>query len=147
MLVRLHIDGTFVAVLWVHLVFALPYLWGLLAPARAAIDPRYQQVAATLGAARATTWLTVTAPLLARSSLLAWPWRFRSALHCILPTLFAGGGRVATAAMEAAAAAGSGNLRLASVHALLLAVAPLCAFAAAYTAGFLLFRHRQDVPH
>ncbi len=43
LLVRLYLDGTFVAVLWSHLVFALPYLWGLLAPRasdnRAALRP------------------------------------------------------------------------------------------------------------
>lgn len=146
LLVRLHIDGTFIAVLWAHLVFALPYLWGLLAPARAAIDPRYQQVAATLGTAPAKTWLYVTAPLLARSSLLAAALAFSVSVALYLPTLFAGAGRISTAATEAAAAAGSGNLRLGSVYALLLAVAPLCAFAAAYAAGSLMFRRRQGMP-
>lgn len=146
LLVRLHIDGTFVAVLWSHLVFALPYLWGLLAPARAAVDPRYDQVAATLGVSPARRWLTVTAPLLARSSLLALALAISVSVALYLPTLFAGAGRVATAATEAAAAAGSGNLRLAAAHAILLTVIPLAAFAAAYAGGALLFRHRRGVP-
>ena len=145
LLVRMNIDGTFVAVLWSHLVFALPYLWGLLAPARAAIDPRYQQVAATLGASPSKTWLAITAPLLARSGLLALALAFSVSIALYLPTLFAGAGRFATAATEAAAAAGSGNLRLASVHALLLAVLPLLAFAGAYASGSWLFRRRQGV--
>jgi len=146
LLVRLNIDGTFVAVLWSHLIFALPYLWGILAPARAAIDPRYEQVAATLGVTRSVTWLTVTAPLLARSMLLALALAFSVSVALYLPTLFAGAGRVATAATEAAAAAGSGNLRLAAAHAILLAVIPLAAFAAAFTGGAALFRQRRGVP-
>lgn len=146
LLVRLNIDGTFVAVLWSHLVFALPYLWGLLAPARAAIDPRYLQVSATLGRTGSRTWLLVTAPMLLRSSLLALALAFSVSIALYLPTLFAGAGRIATAATEAAAAAGSGNLRLASVHALLLAAAPLCAFGLAYLANALLFRQRRDMP-
>lgn len=146
LLVRMNIDGTFVAVLWSHLVFALPYLWGLLAPARAAIDPRYQQVAATLGASPSKTWLSITAPLLARSGLLALALAFSVSIALYLPTLFAGAGRFSTAATEAAAAAGSGNLRLASMHALLLAVLPLLAFAGAYASGSWLFRHRHGVP-
>lgn len=146
LLVRLNIDGTFVAVLWSHLVFALPYLWGLMAPARAAIDPRYQQVAATLGARPARAWLRITLPLLARSGLLAFALAFSVSIALYLPTLFAGAGRFATAATEAAAAAGSGNLRLASVHALMLAVLPLLAFAIAYASGAWLFRRRQGVP-
>ncbi len=146
LLVRLHIDGLFVAVLWSHLVFALPYLWGLLAPARAAIDPRYDQVAATLGVSSTRRWLTVTAPLLARATLLAAALAISVSVALYLPTLFAGAGRISTAATEAAAAAGSGNLRLAAAHAILLAVIPLAAFAAAYAGGVLLFRHRRGVP-
>lgn len=146
LLVRLNIDGTFVAVLWSHLVFALPYLWGILAPARAAIDPRYEQVAATLGVSRSATWLTVTAPLLTRATLLALALGFSVSVALYLPTLFAGAGRVATAATEAAAAAGSGNLRLASTHAILLAMIPLAAFAIAYAGGALLFRQRRGMP-
>jgi putative thiamine transport system permease protein len=146
LLVRMHIDGTFLAVLWSHLVFALPYLWGILAPARATIDSRYQQVAATLGASTTRTWFTVTAPLLARAALLALALAFSVSVALYLPTLFAGSGRIATAATEAAAAAGSGNLRLASAHAILLAVYPLAAFAIAYSGRALLFRQRRGVP-
>jgi putative thiamine transport system permease protein len=146
LLVRLHLDGQTVAVLWSHLIFALPYLWGLLAPARATIDPRYQSVAATLGATPLRTWFTVTAPLLARSTLLAFALAFSVSVSLYLPTLFAGAGRFATAATEAAASAGSGNLRLASVHGLLLAVLPLTVFALAYTTNSLLFRNRRGVP-
>lgn len=146
LLVRLNIDGTFVAVLWSHLLFALPYLWGLLAPARAAIDPRYEQVAATLGVSRFRTWLTVIAPLLTRAALLALALAFSVSVALYLPTLFAGAGRIATAATEAAAAAGSGNLRLASTHAILLAMIPLAAFTIAYAASAMLFRQRRGMP-
>jgi putative thiamine transport system permease protein len=146
LLAYLGLDGTFPAVLWSHLIFALPYLWGMLAPARAAIDPRYLAVARTLGASPARAWLTLTVPLMLRSMLLAMALAFSVSIALYLPTLFAGAGRIATAATEAAAAAGSGTLRLASVHAILLAVLPLAAFAAAYAAGAAVFRSRREVP-
>lgn len=146
LLVRLNIDGTAIAVLWCHLLFALPYLWGLLAPARAAIDPRYLQVAATLGCRPWSAWRRVTLPLIARAILLAVAVAFSVSVALYLPTLFAGAGRIATAATEAAAAAGSGNLRIASMHALLLAVLPLLAFALAYITRTNLYRHRQGMP-
>lgn len=146
LLVRLGIDGTITAVLWTHLVFALPYLWGILAPARAFIDPRYAEVATTLGARPPRVWLTVTAPLLLRSTLVALALAFSVSVALYLPTLFAGAGRVATAATEAAAAAASGNLRLGAAYALLMATAPLAAFGAAYVVGALLFRQRRGVP-
>jgi putative thiamine transport system permease protein len=146
LLAYIGVDGTYPAVLWSHLIFALPYLWGVLAPARAAIDPRYLAVARTLGAGPARAWLTLTAPLVLRSTLLAAALAFSVSIALYLPTLFAGAGRVATAATEAAAAAGSGTLRLAAVHAILLAVLPLAAFVAAYAAGAAVFRNRRGVP-
>ncbi len=146
LLAWLHIDGTFVAVLLCHVIFALPYLWGLIAPARAAIDPRLANVARALGASRLRTWLTVTAPLLARTGIVAMALAFSVSVALYLPTMFAGAGRVATAATEAAAAAASGSLRLASMHAILLTVLPFTAFAIAYVSSALLFRRRRGVP-
>ena len=146
LLIYVSLDGLFVAVLWSHLMFALPYLWGILAPARAAIDPRYEQVALTLGAARWSGWRRVTAPLLMRSCLYAFALAMSVSIALYLPTLFAGAGRVATAATEAAAAASSGNLRIAAAHALLLAVLPLTAFALAFSGAALLYRNRRGVP-
>lgn len=145
LLTRLHVDGTVAAVVWLHLVFALPYLWGVLAPARAALDPKLRQVALTLGKSPVATWWQVTAPLQTRALLLALALGFSISLALYLPTLFAGAGRVTTAATEAAAAVGSGSLRLAAVHAILLALGPLLAFAMAFAAGRLVFRRRRGV--
>ncbi|MFK7887820.1 MAG: ABC transporter permease [Gammaproteobacteria bacterium] len=145
LLTRLHIDGTVAAVVWLHLVFALPYLWGVLAPARAALDPRLTQVAFTLGQSSVATWWRITLPLLSRALLVAMALGFSISLALYLPTLFAGAGRVNTAATEAAAAVGSGSLRLAAVHAILLAAGPLLAFALAFTAGRFLYRSFRGV--
>ena len=145
LLARLGIDGTLFAVLWSHLLFALPYLWGVIAPARAALDPRYERVARTLGASPRRAWLTVVAPLIARPMLIAAALAFSVSVALYLPTLFAGAGRIATAATEAAAAAASGNLRLAATHTILLALAPLAAFAAAFASSGYWFRHKRGV--
>ena len=146
LLVRLHVDGTWLAVAWMHLIFALPYVWGVLAPARAALDPRLHQTALALGAHAGRTWRRVTLPLMLRATLLAAALSVAVSMSLYLPTLFAGSGRVVTAATEAAAAAGSGSLRLAAVHAILLVAGPLLAFGLAHALGAALFRHRRDVP-
>lgn len=146
LLVRLGLDGTAGAVLWSQLVFALPYAWGLLAPARAAIDPRLPLVARTLGAGPWSAWWRVMLPLLARSTLVAAALAAAVSAGLYLPTLFAGGGRIATLATEAAAALAAGNLREATVHALLQAAVPLAAFGAAFAGGRVLFRHRRGLP-
>lgn len=145
-LAGLRIEGTFMAVLWSHVIFALPYAWGMLAPARAAIDPRYQATACTLGASRRRAWFAITAPMLLRSGMLAVALAFSISVALYLPTLFAGAGRIATAATEAAAAAASGSLAPAAVQALILAMLPLLAFALAYGGHALVYRHRRGMP-
>jgi putative thiamine transport system permease protein len=145
-LAAMRMDGTFVAVLWSHLIFALPYVWGLLAAARGAIDPRYRDIARTLGASPVRVWIQATAPLLLRSGILALALAFSVSVALYLPTLFAGAGRIATVATEVAAAAGSGTLHLAAMHALPLTLLPLLAFALAYTAHALVFRRHRGVP-
>lgn len=146
LLAAMRLDGTFVAVLWAHLIFALPYVWGMLAPARSTIDPRYRDIARTLGASRLRAWAGVTAPLLLRSGILTVALAFSVSVALYLPTLFAGAGRIATAATEVAAAAASGTLHLAATHALTLAGLPLVAFAVAYLAHALVFRRHREVP-
>lgn len=146
LLARLGIDGLFVAVLWSHLVFALPYVWGVLAEARAGLDPRLPLVARTLGVGRFAAWWRVTAPLLLRSTFLAAALAMATSAAVYLPTLFAGAGRVATLATEAAAAIASGNLQEAAAQAALQALVPLAAFTAAVLGGRCVFRHRRGVP-
>ncbi len=146
LLTRMGLDGTYAGVLWSHAIFALPYVWGIVASARSAIDPRYDAVSRTLGASTLKTYLQVSVPLLARTLLLAIALAFAVSVALYLPTLFVGAGRIATAATEAAAASGSGSSRLAAVHAMLLAAAPLAAFALAYGIAATLFRSRTGVP-
>jgi putative thiamine transport system permease protein len=145
-LVRLRLDGTLFAVAWTHVLFALPYVWTVIAEARAALDPRYLRSARLLGAARARAWVCVTAPLLLRSMLLAAALGFSVSVALYLPSLFAGAGRVATLATEAAASLSSGNLRSAAASGLVLALAPLLIFGAAFGAAHLVFRNRRGMP-
>ena len=146
LLTRLRLEGTLLAVIWSHLLFALPYTWGILAGARAALDPRYQLLARTLGSGPTRTWWTVTAPLLLRSILLAAAVALAVSTAVYLPTLFAGAGRIVTIATEAASAAASGNLRTAAVYGALQALLPLAAFAVAGLGAHTVFRRFRGVP-
>ena len=145
LLTRLRLEGTLLAVIWSHVVFALPYTWGILAGARASLDSRYLLAARTLGSGPMRAWWTVTAPLLLRSMLLAAAIAFTVSTALYLPTLFAGAGRVITIATEAASAAASGNLRTAAVYGALQALLPLAAFAVASVGGHVLFRRYRGV--
>jgi putative thiamine transport system permease protein len=135
LLVRLGLDGTQLAVAWSHAVLALPYVWAVLADARATLNPGYQATAYVLGAGPTRAWFTVTAPLLLRSILLAVALAFSVSVAVYLPTLFAGAGRVSTLATEAAAA-----------NAAAQALAPLAMFGGTALLAHALFRHRSGVP-
>jgi putative thiamine transport system permease protein len=146
LLVRCRLDGTRFAVAWSHTIFALPYVWAVLADARASLNSGYRATAYVLGAGAARTWFTVTAPLLLRSILLALALAFSVSVAVYLPTLFAGAGRVPTLATEAAASIASGNIRSAAANAQAQMLAPFAMFAAAGLFGHALFRHRRGVP-
>ena len=143
---RLRLEGTVFAVMWTHLLFALPYTWGVLAAARAALDPRYQLAARVLGAAPLRAWWTVTAPLLTRSALLAASLAFAVSASLYLPTLFTGAGRIVTVATEAAGAAASGALHVAALYGALQAALPLLAFVLTSTAAHFAYRRFSGVP-
>lgn len=146
LLVGLRLDATWPAVIWSHLVYVLPYVFGIVATARAAIEPRYRDVALTLGAAPMRTLLRVTLPMLGRPLLLAAAVGFSVSVAIYLPTLFAGAGRFATLATEAAATIAAGNLRAASVAAAVMAALPLAALALALLVAATLHRNRRGMP-
>ncbi len=146
LLVRLRLDASWLAVVWSHLVYVLPYVFGFVAAARAAIEPRYRDVALTLGASPVRAFTAVTLPMLGRPLLLAAALGFAVSVALYLPTLFAGAGRFATLATEAAATVAAGNLRAAAVAAAVMATLPLAALSAALVAGNALHRHRRGMP-
>jgi len=146
LLIKLSLDGTFLAVLWSHLIFALPYAWAVLSEARVQIPSGLPLTARVLGSGPARTWLLVIAPLLTKSMLLAAALGFAVSVALYLPTSFAGAGRIATATTEAAAAMNAGNLRTAAAQGVVQALAPLLVFALAAVLGHALFRHRRGMP-
>jgi putative thiamine transport system permease protein len=145
LLLRLRLDGTWLAVAGEHTLFALPYVWGVLAAARAQLDPRLLRTSRSLGVGNLRSWWAVTLPLQLRSIMLAAAVAFSVSAALYLPTLFAGAGRVMTIATEATSAASSGNLRLAAVYGGAQAIVPLIALLCAALAAGWVFRNRQGV--
>lgn len=145
LLLRLRLDGTWHAVLWSQLVFALPYAWVVLAEARAQLNPGYRIVAHTLGAGAVKTWTRVILPMLARPILLAVALCFSVSMALYLPTLFAGGGRIVTLTTEAAVAINSGDLRSAAAQGAMLTALPLVVFGVCALLSRRLFRHRAGM--
>lgn len=141
--VRAGIDGTWLALVWSHLLFVLPYVFLTLADPYRALDERYARAALCLGASPNRVFWRVKLPMLLRPVLFALAVGFAVSVAQYLPTLFAGGGRFATLTTEAVALAGGADRRVMGVYAFLQALLPLVGFTAALALPAWLFRGRR----
>jgi putative thiamine transport system permease protein len=143
LLVRLGLDGTWVALLWTHLLYVLPYVILALAGPYQRLDRRYAQIAQSLGASPARALWLIKLPILLRPVLVAAALGFAVSAGQYLPTLFAGAGRISTLITESVGLATSGDRRLLGVATAWQLVLPLFAFTIAAMIPRILFRHRR----
>ena len=128
------------AMVFVHLVFVMPYVFLSLSDPWRAFDRRYEQVAHGLGRSRTETLMRVRLPMLARALLVAAAVGFAVSVGLYLPTLLIGAGRLTTVTTEAVALASGGSRRVIGVHAVLQMVLPFLGFAVATAVPALLLR-------
>jgi putative thiamine transport system permease protein len=144
-LVKLGLDGNWLAVAWAHLVFVLPYAFLSLADPWRALDPRYARTAAALGVTPWRVLCLVRLPMLLKPLLLAFAIGCAVSVGQYLPTLFAGAGRVATLTTEAVTLSSGADPRIMGVYALLQAGIPLLVYGAALALPALLYRRRRGM--
>jgi len=143
--VRAGIDGTWAAVIAMHVVFVLPYLFLTLADPWHAIDPRYARSAIALGASAGRVFLRVKVPLMLRPILIASAVGFAVSVGQYLPTLFAGAGRVATLTTDAVTLASGADRRVVGVYAALQAALPLLAYTMAIALPAWRYANRRGL--
>ena len=144
-LVKLGLDGTWLAVAWAHLVFVLPYAFLSLADPWRALDPRYARTAAALGVRPWCVLWRVRLPMLLKPLLLAFAIGCAVSVGQYLPTLFAGAGRVATLTTEAVTLSSGADPRIMGVYAFLQAGIPLLVYGAAMALPASLYRRRRGM--
>jgi putative thiamine transport system permease protein len=135
-------DG-WLAVIWTHLLFVLPYVFLTLADPYRSLDPRYARTALALGKPPWVVWLRIKLVMLLRPLLIAMAVGFAVSVAQFLPTLFAGGGRFGTLATETLSLAGGGDRRIIGLFGFALAALPFLGFALALAATAWRFRHRR----
>jgi putative thiamine transport system permease protein len=135
-------DG-WLAVVWTHLLFVLPYVFLTLADPYRSLDPRYARTALALGKGPWLVWLRIKLVMLLRPLSIALAVGFAVSVAQFLPTLFAGGGRFATLTTETLTLAGGGDRRLIGLFGFALAVLPFVGFALAFAATAWRFRQRR----
>ncbi|MFN3546725.1 MAG: ABC transporter permease [Mesorhizobium sp.] len=128
------------ALVLVHLVFVMPYVFLSLSDPWRAFDRRYEAIAAGLGKSRAEAFWRIRLPMLARPILTACAVGFAVSVGLYLPTLLIGAGRLTTITTEAVALASGGNRRVIGVYAFLQMLLPLAGFAVATLVPALIFR-------
>lgn len=132
-------------VIFAHLLFVLPYVFLSLAEAYRRFDPRWTQLALSLGTSRNAAFWRVRLPMLLAPLLTAMAVGLAISIGQYLPTQLIGAGRVPTVTTEAVALASSGNRRVIGVWALVQASLPLLGFLLALGLPRLLWRHRHDM--
>lgn len=142
LLLALGIGGGWLPVALSHFIFVFPYVLLALAGPWARLDPRYERTARCLGASPLRTLLRVRLPLLVPALAFAAALGLAVSLSLYLPTVLAGGGRVATLATEAIALAAGGDRRITGVYGTVQAAAIWLGFIAAAMAAR---RHRFAV--
>jgi putative thiamine transport system permease protein len=143
--IRLGVDGSLIAVVWVHLLFVLPYVFLSLANPFRALDPRFARIAAGLGSTPARVFWRVKLPMLLRPVLVAFAIGFAVSVDQYLATLFAGAGRIATLTTEAVTLSSGGDRRVVAVTIALQAALPLLAFALALVLPRIIHSNRSSL--
>ena len=133
------------ALVLVHLVFVMPYVFLSLRPAWKSLDPRFALLARALGKTRTQTLLRVELPMLIRPVLTAFAVGFAVSTGLYLPTLLIGAGRMPTITTEAVALAAGANRRTIGVYAFLQAAIPFAGFVLAFAVPAWLFRNRAGM--
>ena len=141
------IDGNRTAVIAVHIIFVLPYVFLSLADPFRAWDARYGLVARALGASCDGVLWRVRLPMLLRPILTAAAVGFAVSIGQFLPTLLAGAGRVQTLTTEAVALASGGDRRVISVYALTQTAVAFLPFALALLVPAVVWRNRKGLKH
>ena len=139
------VNGWFWAVVMVHLVFVLPYVFLSLSDPWRALDDRYAKLAASLGAPVNRIFWRIRLPMLLRAVLAAAAIGFAVSIGQYLPTLLIGAGRWPTLTTEAVGLASGGDRRVIGVYAFLQMALPFAGFLVATLVPALLFVRRKGM--
>lgn len=137
---KIQVQNELLSVTFAHLLFVLPYVFLSLASSYRQLDPRLTSVALSLGAKPIKVFFQVKLPQLFTPILISIALGLAISFGQYLPTLIAGGGRVATITTEAVALANGASRRTSAVYAVIQMVLPLMAFALAWMLPKFFFK-------
>ncbi|MEN9434393.1 MAG: hypothetical protein RLZZ422_1982 [Pseudomonadota bacterium] len=126
--IRLHSESTYLALVWAHLLWVVPYVLLVLASTYQNFDQRLMLTAQALGHSDARILFQVKLPLLWRPISAAFAVGFAVSVAQYLPTVMIGAGQISTLTTEAVVLSTGGNRRTLAVYALGQALLPWLMF-------------------
>jgi putative thiamine transport system permease protein len=126
------LNGTWMAVLWMHVLFVFPYVFLTLKEPWRAFDPRYEIVGLALGQSGWRVLWRIRLPMLRAPISWAAAIGCTVSLSLYLPTLQGGEGRIETLATEAVALSAGGDRRIVAVFGLVQSLTAGMFFMAAF---------------
>ena len=141
----LNIDATMPSLIFVHLIFVLPYVFLSLSGPWRAWDTRYRSIAFGFGTSPTKVFFRLRLPMLLKPILIAMSVGFAVSVSQYLPTLLIGAGRLPSITTEAVALASGGNARTIGVYAFLQMLLPFLAFSLSLLLPTILYRNRSGM--
>lgn len=142
-LIMLHLEGRWIGLIWIHLVFVLPYVFLTLANNYRSFDQRYVEVGVTLSSSPLRSFFQIKLIILSKSILFSLAVGFSVSIAQYLPTLYVGAGRFATITTETVSLASGSDRRLLAVYAFCQFLLPLTAYVTAILLPTLIFKNRR----
>ncbi len=141
--VLLHLEGKWLSMVGIHLVFVLPYIFLTLSNVYRSFDARYMQVAVALSGSPIQSFFRVKLPMLLKPVAFAMATGFAVSVAQYLPTMYIGAGRFMTITTETVSLAGGSDRRVIAVYALCQFLLPLLVYCLALFLPAWLFRQRK----
>jgi len=145
LLVRFHLEGSLASVIWVHLIFVLPYAYLTLSQVYLQFDERYLQQATILCQSKWRAFFYVKLPMLFKPLAFSFAVAFAVSVAQYLPSLYVGAGRINTVTLESVALASGADARVSAVFALWQFILPLLVYIAAIIIPQICFKNRREL--
>lgn len=128
LLIWFRIDGLYMTLIWVHILFVFPYIMLSLSSTWRQFDHRYIDIAASLGTSRIRQIFLIKLPILLTPIMTSFAIGFSISCALYLPTVFASNGRMITLTTEAVTLATSSSRQALGIASFLQMILPLIVF-------------------
>ncbi|MBU8848667.1 MAG: hypothetical protein KOO64_03955 [Desulfobacterales bacterium] len=145
LLVIMKIDGYWIALMWSHLLFVLPYMFISLSATYRAFDRRLTDQAMLLGRPYMIVLFRIKLPMLLRPILFSFAIGFAVSVAQYIPTILVGAGRFSTITTQVVNIASGSDRRAIAVYALIQQFLPMIIYALAIILPKILYYNKKGM--